>query len=290
MTDTTQRSIVPRVNLNFDLNGDIPKYWFGGDPFKTRFADALSTLFPEGERYFITTVRAYRDQVTDPQLQADIRDFIRQEGQHGIVHDTYNNRLRQQGIDVDRFEGMNKKLISFALKYSSPQFNVANTAAAEHLTSLMAFSFFSRKWVFADADPRMRAMYAWHAIEEVEHKAVAFDVMQKVAKVGYIYRVLALLQATMLNIVMTLYIMNSMFKADGFNFWQRTKLWVPGLWLLYKPGGIFMPTLGHYFQYFKPGFHPWHHNDESVYRVWTEAFNNTADPIAAGNAVHAAAA
>lgn len=284
-----RQPIVPREKLNFDLNGDIPKYWFGGDPFRTRFADALSTLFPEGERYFITSVRAFRDHDMSPELAADIRDFIRQEGQHGIVHDTYNNRLRAQGIKVDKIESASKKLIAFGLKYSSAAFNLANTAAAEHLTALMAHSFFARKWVFADADPRMRAMYAWHAIEEVEHKAVAFDVMQKVAKVGYFYRVLALLQATILNIVVTFSVMNHMFKVDGFSFWQRIKLWTAGLWWLYKPGGVFLPTFGHYCQYFKPGFHPWQHEDEGVYRIWTEAFERTADPIAAGDAVHAAA-
>jgi predicted metal-dependent hydrolase len=86
--------IVPREKLDFDLEGDIPKYWFGGDAFKTRFFDAMSTIFPEGERYFISCVRDYRDQVSDPKLLAEIKDFMRQEGQHGIVHMTYNQRLK----------------------------------------------------------------------------------------------------------------------------------------------------------------------------------------------------
>ena len=64
-------AIVPREKLDFDLDGDIPKYWFGGDAFKTRFFDAMSTIFPEGERYFISCVRDFRDQVNDPQLLAE---------------------------------------------------------------------------------------------------------------------------------------------------------------------------------------------------------------------------
>ena len=97
-------TIVPREKLDFGLDGDIPKYWFGGDAFKTRFFDAMSTIFPEGERYFISCVRDYRDQVSDPKLLAEIKDFMRQEGQHGIVHSQYNERLKAQGIDVDALE------------------------------------------------------------------------------------------------------------------------------------------------------------------------------------------
>ena len=79
------QQIVPREKLDFGLDGDIPKYWFGGDAFKSRFFDAMSTIFPEGERYFISCVRDYRDQVTDPKLLQDIKDFMRQEGQHGLA-------------------------------------------------------------------------------------------------------------------------------------------------------------------------------------------------------------
>jgi uncharacterized protein len=88
-----QYSIVPRQNLDFGLDGDIPKYWLGGDPFKTRFFDAMSTLFPEGEKFFITCVRDYRDQITDPHLQQEVKDFMRQEGAHGMVHTQFNDRL-----------------------------------------------------------------------------------------------------------------------------------------------------------------------------------------------------
>ena len=81
---TQPQQIVPREKLDFGLDGDIPKHWFGGDPFKSRFFDAMSTIFPEGERYFISCVRDYRDQVSDPKLLQDIKDFMRQEGQHGL--------------------------------------------------------------------------------------------------------------------------------------------------------------------------------------------------------------
>jgi uncharacterized protein len=281
--------IVPREKLDFGLDEDIPKYWYGGDPFKTRFSDALSTIFPEGERYFISAVRAYRDEVKDPQLQAAIRDFMRQEGQHGIVHGQYNDRLRRQGINVDGIERMGRNMAQHSLKRRSRAFNVGMTAAAEHMTALMAQSFFERKSAFVGADPRIRAVFAWHAMEEVEHKAVAFDVMQQHARLGYVARVSLLLLNTLLTIAQTFYVLDYMLRRDGFNFWQRTKLWAKGLWWLYGPGGLFGPTLLPYLAYFKPGFHPWKHEAGNAYSIWLDVFNRTGNPVEASEAVYAAA-
>ncbi|MES2091702.1 MAG: metal-dependent hydrolase [Pseudomonadota bacterium] len=283
--------IVPREKLDFGLDGDIPKYWFGGDAFKTRFFDAMSTMFPEGERFFISCVRDFRDQVTDPVLMQEIKDFIRQEGQHGIVHTQFNNRLKAQGIDVDMLERMEKQLLfNIVRKYVPKKHTLATTAAAEHMTAIMAHSFFERKEVLESADPRMRAMYAWHAMEEIEHKAVAFDVMQKIAKVWYPRRVLAMMEVTLGFTIHALLITRYMLKVDGFSRWERTKMWAKGLWWLYKPGGLFLSIFGHYIQYYKPGFHPWQTGQMHSYQLWLDTLNRTGDPILAGEVLHAAGA
>jgi predicted metal-dependent hydrolase len=281
--------IIPREKLNFGLDGDIPKYWFGGHPFKTRFFDAMSSIFPEGEKFFIACVRDYRDQVTDPQLKQDIKDFIRQEAQHTLVHNQFNQHLKAQGIDVDRLEAI-QHYISFDLarKYAPKAATLSATAAAEHMTAIMAHSFFERKEVLEQADPRMRALYAWHAMEEIEHKAVAFDVMQKVAKVGYFRRAFGMVQVTLAFTIHVLLVTRFMLKVDGFSAWERTKLWAQGLWWLYKPGGLFLSITGHYLAYFKPGFHPWKAGELHSYQTWVDVFNQTGDPLLAGQALHAA--
>lgn len=283
--------IVPREKLDFGLDGDIPKYWFANDAFKSRFFDAMSTIFPEGERYFISCVRDYRDQVTDPQLLQEIRDFMRQEAQHGMVHTEYNNRLKAQGIDVDMLEKTLKHLLFGVIRKHLPAaVTLADTAAAEHMTAIMAHGFFERKEVLAHGDKRMRAMYAWHAMEEIEHKAVAFDVMQKVAKVGYLRRVLAMALVTIGFNIHALLITRYMLKVDGFSRWQRIKLFAKGLAWIFGPGGLYMPIFGHYIQYYKPGFHPWQGGQMKSYDLWLETFNRTGDPIAAGEVLHAAGA
>jgi predicted metal-dependent hydrolase len=79
-----------------------------------------------------------------------------------------------------------------------------------------------------------------------------------------------------------------MFRVDGFGFWQRTKLWARGLWWLYKPGGLYLPVMGHYFTYYRPGYHPHQEGQMRTYGTWVDTFRTTGDPIAAGNALHAA--
>lgn len=279
--------IIPRQGPDFGLDGDIPRYWFGGDVFKTRFFDAMSLLFPEGEKYFIVCVRDYRDRITDPQLAAEVRDFIYQEGQHGMVHTRFNDRLREQGIAVDTVLDKQKRVMfGFFRKYFPRRFTLAQTAAAEHMTALMAHGFFNNR-MFADADPRIRAMYAWHAVEEIEHKAVAFDVFKKVARGGYFTRVLAMMLVSFTFPFHVFAIMRHMFAVDGVQ--QRFRVWIKGLWWLYGPGGLYPRLMPSYLAYYLPGFHPWKHGDLAVYRLWNEQFErHQGDAVKAADAVMAA--
>lgn len=287
--DGDRQSIVPRQGPDLDLDGDIPKFWFGGDAFKTRFFDAMSLLFPEGEKFFICCVRDFRDQISDPELQAQVKDFIYQEGQHGMVHTRFNNRLKAQGIAVDTILAKQKDIMfNFFRKRFSPTYTLGQTAAAEHMTALMAHGFFGTG-MFADADPRIRAMYAWHAVEEIEHKAVAFDVFDKVARGGYFTRIVTMLQVALTFPLHVFMIMRHMFAVDGVQ--NRTRVWLRGLWWLYGPGGLYPRLLPHFLTYFKPGFHPWQHGDMSLYRTWVSEYQRTGgNAIAASDVVMSATA
>ena len=137
-----QHPIVPREKLDFGLDDpSIPKYWFGGDAFKTRFFDAMSLTFPIGERYFISSVRAYRDRITDPTLLQEVKDFTRQEAQHGIVHTQFNDMLAKQGQDVAWSQRFLDAKFKWQLSRWPAVFNLSYTAAAEHLTAMMCTTF-----------------------------------------------------------------------------------------------------------------------------------------------------
>ena len=287
-----QEEIVVRKNLDFQLDSeDIPRYWMAGDAFKTRVFDAVQSSFPDGERYFISAVRAFRDRITDPVLIQAVKDFTMQEGQHGQVHTHYNERLRRQGILIDAFTQQTKEVTENRLKTMSPEYNIAMTAALEHFTAMMADMFFAEKEMLDGADPRVRAMFAWHAIEEMEHKAVAFDVMQKVANVDYGTRILAMTHATLAFSFFSAIAPWHMLKMDGYTTRQRVALYAKGLpWLLGPRKGVFGRLLPMIASYYKPGFHPNHVPTVHNYQAWLEAFVTTGDPMKAAEAMYHAAA
>ena len=279
---------VVRSNLDFKLS-EIPRYWFGGDPFLTRMFDALSLTFPDGERYFIQSVRLFRDQIKDPDLQKRVADFIRQEAQHGIAHDKMNNLMREQGMPVDQFIQRLNYMMNYDLKNRSPEYNIAVTAAAEHLTALMAETFYGQKDTLRNAYPFVRAMFAWHAIEEMEHRDVAFDVMKDVAKTPEWLRQYTLLITTLLMFGFTIYRANVMLKHDGFSPLQRLQMNIRGLpWFFGKKGTL--TRMGkQYRDWFKKDFHPSQHPVIAQYDVWVKTLAETGDPIQAGEAFWQAA-
>lgn len=279
---------VVRTNLNFKLS-EIPRFWFGGDPFKTRMFDALSLTFPDGERYFIESVRLFRDKIKDPELQKRVADFIRQEAQHGIAHDKMNQVMKDQGMPVDQFIKVLNKIFKFELTRHSPQYNIAMTAAAEHLTALMADTFYSQKATLEDAHPYVRALLAWHAIEEMEHRDVAFDVMKQVGDVPELTRQFALAFTTFMMLGFTTYRANIMLKYDGFSRLDRFKMTVKGLPWFIGRNGMLTRMKGPYLDWFKKDFHPSQHPVIAQYDVWVKTLAETNDPIQAGEAFWQAA-
>ena len=284
----SQVDMTVRKGLDFKLRDHMSRHWFGGHPFKTRIFDALSLTFPIGERYFISSVRMFRDQITDPDLQARVADFIQQEAQHGLVHDEMNEVMREQGMPLDQMIAFVKARTAEELR-KSPEYNIAMTAGFEHLTAMMANAFYDYQSTMAEADPYVRALFAWHAIEEMEHRDVAFDVMNDVAKVSYPLRAYALVKGTTLIFGFTLYRANKLLAADGFTGRERIKLIGEGLPWLFGRQGVLSVMKKPYLSWFKRDFHPSQHPVIAQYPVWLKVMEETGDPIKAGQALWEAA-
>jgi predicted metal-dependent hydrolase len=170
----------------------LPRHWLAGNASVTHLSNALNLLFPKGERFFVRAVRHYEERITDPELRADVRAFYAQEGRHALAHERFIAALIEQGFELDGFMRVYDTLgFDLIERFSPPALRLASTAALEHFTAMLAEA------VLTDGSlqvlPReMAKLYAWHAVEELEHKAVAFDVLRAVHP-GYFVRAAGML-------------------------------------------------------------------------------------------------
>lgn len=171
-------------DIHFDLTDVDLDRWHPGGFHTSHYFNVQSLPFPQGERFFIRSVRYFRDQITDPVLQDQIAGFIGQEAMHGREHDAYNEALARSGYDVAAVDRLLARSFDWTERLMSPKSKLAMTVALEHLTSIGAASALSDPRVFGVAQPKMAQLWHWHAIEETEHKAVAFDVYREVAGTG----------------------------------------------------------------------------------------------------------
>src|SRR3954469_16810397 len=174
---------VPKRVMEFDQwVADLPKYFAAdGDMVMSHVLSVLSSTFPDGEDFFVRSVAAVRDQLTDPKLLADVDGFIGQEEMHGREHKVLNDRLAEHGYPTRGIDSYVRGLYWVRERIQSKKVNLAFTAALEHYTATLAELLLTddeaRKAV---GEPGARDILTWHALEESEHKAVAYDVYKAV--------------------------------------------------------------------------------------------------------------
>src|SRR6476660_9560275 len=96
---------VVRRDLRFDLDTADLRSWHPEGLHVAHFFNALSIFFPEGEQFFIESVRHYRDEIASPALARDVKGFIGQEAMHSREHRRYNAALARLGLPIEELEG-----------------------------------------------------------------------------------------------------------------------------------------------------------------------------------------
>lgn len=178
---TPKRSVRTRRIAFSYPRGALRRHYVQGDLIMSHIVAVLSALFPEGEDYFVQSVRRVRRRITDPELSTQVAGFIGQEVTHGREHRALNDRLQKMGYPtrlVDRFVYYFMNRLS---TFVPVRFQIAVTAALEHYTASLA----ERLLTSPEArellgEGEVRSMLLWHALEESEHKTVAFDVFRAV--------------------------------------------------------------------------------------------------------------
>lgn len=258
------------------------RWWLNGDPIGSAFHNALSITFPRGEAFFVESVKAFRDG-TDPKLEREIRSFITQEVMHSREHVAFNKRVTDAGYKIDHLEQV--VIESLELTKDRPAIlNLAVTMALEHYTAMMA-NMMLKSDLFKGADPELAEMWRWHAIEEIEHKGVAYDTWLHATKDWTRFKRWKVKAIMMVLVSRTFWMKRwdgtlDLLAQDGITgFKAKARLF----WYLVGTPGVMRRLLPAWLGFFMPGFHPWNHDDRALIGTYDSdyAAANMAKPALA---------
>jgi predicted metal-dependent hydrolase len=252
-----------KMRFDFERTGFAP-HWHRG-PFISHFWNALSQAFIPGEKFFIESVRRMRDVVDDAALVEEMEEFVRQEAQHTLQHRKFNSALAAMGYDVERLEKRYAWALDIAARFVDAKGMLEVTMALEHFTAGFAHEYFRNPDIGRGADPNVEALWAWHAAEEAEHKATAFDVYAKLGG-GYFGRVRTLAPSWAMIIAITLVNVADLLYQDGKPV--DPKDLADGLGYLFGRRGLFTRMVPSFFDFFRPSFQPWDQDDSADLEQW----------------------
>jgi predicted metal-dependent hydrolase len=250
-------------NRRHDISSAGIVSWRDGDPVAANVFDSLSALFPQGERFFIQSVRNFRD-VVPADIAADVRGFIAQEAIHTREHQMFNDQITAAGFQIQTLEARTERQLS-ALKKKSVLKQLAYTVALEHFTAALANLVLCDPRLMEHAPPETARLWRWHAAEEIEHKAVAFDTLSSATSDwsaverwvfrcgGFIEAISRLARVAVPNFI-------DLARQD---VTRPVSLGGVARFFFVKPAFLLRlaPML---LVFFGPGFHPWKHDDAEL--------------------------
>ena len=245
--------IIPR-DLRFGLIENADAAWFDGDPLKSAVMDGFAVLLPEGERFFIRSLRHYIGQIDDPVVRQDIQGYAVQEAFHTREHEAYNQALRNLGYDVDAMEAEVRALLDTD---AAPFQRLLVTCAIEQITYAFARLLLSRPGLLRVSRPAYRRLWTWHALEELEHSAVSLRVLRAVTPnmpgwKRYLARVAVLSGALVRIQLLIIRNFRAMARTSGVPMGARG--WLRWAWMLFGKPGFFRAALLPLLAYYRPGY------------------------------------
>lgn len=246
------RNIIHR-KPDFSFEEEFDKHWLGGSPFKTHFLNSLTLIFPTGEKYFIRSINKVLKRVKSKGLKKEAFQFIKQEAQHSHEHEKFFSVLERQGYDIKKLVKFLDDLVTKKFEpFFSEEYNMAITSGLEHITALLAEISLEENFL-EEAPQKLQDLFNWHAAEEIEHRSVAFDVLNEIDS-NYDKRLIGITIAYVLMSTYagaaTVHLLNQdklLFKKETLK--DFTKMFFTEEKLFFKAVSIF-------FRYLDPDFHP----------------------------------
>lgn len=242
------------------------RWWMGGDPVATAWYNSVSASLPRGEAFFIDTLKTFRGELT-PELEVEIKAFVRQEINHTREHVAFNRLTEDHGYDIASIEkGIGEML---ALAAGRPkEFNLAITLALEHFAACISDQLLRHPDYLAKAEPEVADLWRWHATEEIEHKGLVYEVWLHATRDWTKFRRWKV--RALLGLMITRkYFYNRradalhMMAQDGITGWRATWKLHSYLWL--RPG-MMRRMFFDWATILMPGFHPWKHDNRHLIR------------------------
>lgn len=272
-------TITPR-DRRFGRGERTARWWMNGDPYQTAIYNALSATFPKGEAYFIESVREFLGSA-DEALTGEIRAFTTQEVIHSREHTEFNKRASDAGYDLAPLERTVDE--SLKLLEGRPKIlDLASTMALEHFTAIIAHELLANPKHLAGADQASADLWRWHAVEEIEHKGVAYDTWLAATKDWTRWK-----RWKAKSIIMLLVTRNfvehrtagalELLRQDGLTGWKAK---VRLLWAMWGSPGMFRKVGAAWLKYFLPGFHPWNEDDRELIKGWESTYDYRQEPPA----------
>ena len=177
--------------VNFKFEKPFPKHWYNDNPIATHFMNAQHLAFPDGEKFFIRSVKEFAEVYkNDPELKKRVDNFIGQEGTHYAEHQKFWDIMESQDLKPMKFVDIFRKTAwngletwarnTFTKNQMGNKVALSVTVALEHYTAMLAESGIINKDITEKMPQEMKDLFMWHAAEEIEHKAIPFDVLKKV--------------------------------------------------------------------------------------------------------------
>lgn len=255
--------IKPR-DLHIDREALTPRWWMNGDPVATAVINALSLTFPDGERFFIQSIKRFA-KGAPPRLAADIRAFTVQEGAHTREHLAFNAITERAGYDTTAALVFIDRVLEIARGRSHLE-QLAATVALEHYTASFSHQALADPDFFKGAPDDLARLWRWHCVEEIEHKGVAYDVFLNATQgmsgwARWRLRTTTMVLTT-LDFTKTVRTTSLMLLAqDGIKGWKAHLRLFRWLWL--RPG-LYRRMVLDYLAFYRPGFHPWQVDDRDL--------------------------
>ena len=240
------------VKFNFD---NSIRYYYTDSKFVTHFMNALSSTFPAGENFFVKSVRNFRKPIKD-ELETNISKFIGQESYHSLAHKAMNEYAQEHNIPLQTLERLVERALNIVEKNITPKQCLAVTIALEHYTACMGSELQNNpKWL-NQLTGKYRELWDWHSVEELEHKAVAYDVYVR-ENFDYTTRVSAMVGASIIFwIVIMLMTFWLMYNDKNMSTFVKIDETIYGLIQIFGFNGFVSNILKDVPIYFRKDFHP----------------------------------